>query len=145
MLTQRGVPDGHLYISLTISLFFSLGKFAELNSVTYGRMEVDESGKTKFTPDKWAAKLVPKSIKGNDATIEINIPADTTIGEWSLSVETITVQDKKKKHYRYEHPDYMYILFNPWCKGNLRLDTHFWFTPSASRRAYNAYSTLNQC
>lgn len=101
-----------------IRIIMKTGRFAELNSVTYGQMEVDESGKTKFTPDKWAAKLVPKSIKGNDATFEINIRADAAIGEWSLSVETITVQDKKKKHYRYEHPDNMYILFNPWCRDD---------------------------
>ena len=82
-------------------------------------MKVDESGKTKFTPDKWAAKLVSERSgpNGCDAVIDINPPATVAIGEWSLIVDTKTKLDKKTKIYRYEHPDDIYMLFNPWCKG----------------------------
>lgn len=86
-----------------------------MNSTTHGKMKVDESGKTKYSPDKWAANLLSKN--GNDAIIEIYTPPTVAIGEWSLVVDTKTTLDKKPKIYRYEHPDDFYILFNSWCKG----------------------------
>ena len=90
-----------------------------MNSSTFGKMKVDESGNKKFTGDKWAAKLVSenKGPTGFDAVIDIKPPATVAIGEWSLKVDTKTKLDGKTKIYRYEHPDDFYMLFNPWCQG----------------------------
>ena len=80
-------------------------------------MLVDESGDTKFTADKWAANLV--SNNGKEAVIDINVPSTCAIGEWSISVETETIENDKKKTFEFEHSDDIFIIFNPWCKGKV--------------------------
>ena len=101
------------------SILYFQGKYGKMNTSTFGKMKVDESGSKKFTGDKWAAKLISENDgpSGCEAVIDIKPPAWVAIGEWSLKVDTKTKLDGKTKIYRYEHPDDFYMLFNPWCKG----------------------------
>ncbi len=57
---------------------------------------------------KWAFKVLKAEDKS--LTLEINCPADAMLGKYELTIEN-------DDHVIYKHPNDLYVLFNPWCKG----------------------------
>ena len=55
------------------------------------------------------------SKKGNNITVYIHPGCDSVVGEYDFLLETAT--HGLKENYVYDHPDPVYLLFNPWCKG----------------------------
>ena len=100
----------HFYIMSS-----SPGKFPELSDATHCRIQVVENKHSKLKSKEWGARLIDCS--GNDAVIEVIFPTTCAIGEYELTVETKTVLKNKTTILTHKHPDFIYVLFNPWCKG----------------------------
>ena len=98
-------------------LLITTGELPDIADATHGEINVDETGEVKFESNKWNGRIVEQNE--NSVEMEVHIPANCAIGEWSFCVDTRTLVDgKKTKTFRYEHPDNFIILLNPWCKGN---------------------------
>lgn len=68
----------------------------------------------KWYPEEWGAKLMTQ--KGNRITVYIHPGCDAVIGEYDFLLEIDT--KGSKGNYVYDHPDPVYLLFNPWCKSD---------------------------
>ncbi|KAK3603921.1 hypothetical protein CHS0354_042932 [Potamilus streckersoni] len=71
------------------------------------------------TQHGWRAELY--SHDGNDTTIWIQIPPTCIVSDWWFSVETSLADAQSGSRinsFVYDHPDPIYVLFNPWCKDD---------------------------
>ncbi|WAR13577.1 TGM1-like protein, partial [Mya arenaria] len=89
----------------------SSGSFSP--SRTYAEVVLSE----EYVSDRWNAYI--KSRNGNDVTVAIMTPADTPVGKWRLSIDVIKSVESARAMYRYQFPDPLYILFNPWCRDDI--------------------------
>lgn len=64
--------------------------------------------------EAWGVRLV--SVNGVDLTAEVRSPIDSPVGIWQLNVETIVVGSKTHPN-TYNYDKDIYLLFNPWLKG----------------------------
>lgn len=65
--------------------------------------------------NEWGGYI--KSQSGNALHLVITTPASIAVGKWSLKIDVVKREDTSVKVFRYEHKDPIYMLFNPWCKG----------------------------
>lgn len=70
----------------------------------------------EYKSNYWNAYI--KRSYENDVTIGVMTPADVPIGKWRLNIDVIKLVGESQTMYRYSIRDPVYILFNPWCKGN---------------------------
>ena len=51
--------------------------------------------------------------------LQVTSPADAVVGRYQFYVETKTSVSgsDKQEEFRYQYPEEIIVLFNPWCKG----------------------------
>jgi transglutaminase 1 len=69
----------------------------------------------KDEKDQWGAKIVKQ--EKNTVLISVFTPPSCIVGKWMFSVDVIKKENEKVTIFRYNHKDPIYMLFNPWCKG----------------------------
>ena len=114
----------------------------------------------KDLENEWGAKIVKQS----DSSIVIRIftPPDCYVGKWKLKVTAVCKKKiegvEQPPTKTYEHPRPIYILFNPWCKGefykylssylSISINTFAWFWCKATaegcypKRSFNPLSNF---
>ena len=76
----------------------------------------DTSKTTSDAVGGWEATV--KEISGKTVTISITSEPDSNIGKYELYVQTKLENFSKEDNFTvHEHDGYIYMLFNPWCKG----------------------------
>ena len=65
----------------------------------------------------WSANLAQVNKEG--VRLQVTSPVDAVVGKYQLYVETKTTirGSDKPEEYRYQHPEDIIVLFNPWCRG----------------------------
>ena len=65
----------------------------------------------------WSAKIMQTNQES--VRLQIKSPADAVVGRCHFYVETKTSVPgvEKETDFRYQHPEEIIMLFNPWCKG----------------------------
>ncbi|KAL3860580.1 hypothetical protein ACJMK2_010682 [Sinanodonta woodiana] len=72
------------------------------------------------TAHGWRVELY--SHDGNDTTVWIQIPPTCIVSDWWFSVEASIADAQFGSRINslvYDHPEPMYVLFNPWCKDDI--------------------------
>ncbi|XP_071489677.1 protein-glutamine gamma-glutamyltransferase K-like [Diadema antillarum] len=92
----------------TLSLELLMGTRPSVGSGT--RVPIDLVTKA---PDADDFGLQVVSSSGSKVSLKVYLACDALVGEYTLVVCT---QTEKEDEYRFEHPDEVIILFNPWCK-----------------------------
>ncbi|KAL4234236.1 hypothetical protein ACF0H5_005887 [Mactra antiquata] len=71
----------------------------------------------------WKSDFLPivgtKNRDGMSANLWIFTPADCIVSDWRFSLQSILRTENETATVTYEHPDRIYILFNPWCKNDV--------------------------
>ncbi|WAR12579.1 TGMH-like protein [Mya arenaria] len=96
-----------------LRLVFEYGKCPIASKAT--RVELILSDKD--VKNEWGAWI--ESSKDALTSLRIMTPPKLAIGKWTLKIDVIKREDSNKTTYRYVHKDPIYILFNPWCKGDV--------------------------
>ncbi|KAL4234070.1 Transglutaminase 1 [Mactra antiquata] len=94
----------------------TIGEIPKPTKGTSVQFKIDEDGKQNYEADKWGAYL--EKCSGNDIDIMVHIAANSIIGEWNLSLISVSPGEKKNNVLKYEHDEDVIILFNPWCKDD---------------------------
>lgn len=106
-----------------VTLIFTLGAEPHAMRDTLGKVRLSPwrpeavQFDAEAEPYKWEARI--SGIDANTMTVEVRSPADAPVGEWQVIVETIdgAAPDGPTAYpYPYQHPDPVYLLFNPWQK-----------------------------
>ncbi|ESO95006.1 hypothetical protein LOTGIDRAFT_188829 [Lottia gigantea] len=103
-----------------LSFIFKTGEFPLPKSRTHSTCKL--SGEKTYKPGEWGVRIIKtgdetEEGKSPSVTFGIFIPANCVIGEWKFVIKTIIdVEDGKQKSVRYDHPDPIKVLLNPWCK-----------------------------
>ena len=65
----------------------------------------------------WSANLA--QVNKESVRLQVTSPVDAVVGKYQLYVETKTTirGSDKPEEYRYQHPEDIIVLFNPWCRG----------------------------
>jgi len=65
----------------------------------------------------WSVKIAQDNRE--DMRLQVTPPADAVVGRYQFYVETKTKVPgtDKQAEFRYQYPEEIIILFNPWCKG----------------------------
>ena len=65
----------------------------------------------------WSANLA--QVNKESVRLQVTSPVDAVVGKYQLYVETKTTirGSDKSEEYRYQHPEDIIVLFNPWCRG----------------------------
>lgn len=65
----------------------------------------------------WSAKIMQTNQES--VRLQITSPVDAVVGRYHFYVETKTSLPgvEKETDFRYQHPEEIIMLFNPWCKG----------------------------
>lgn len=70
----------------------------------------------------WKSDFLPVIGTKNRDCMEANLwvftPADCIVSDWKFSLQSILRTETDTATVTYEHPDRLYILFNPWCKND---------------------------
>ena len=71
----------------------------------------------EFVHGAWSAKIAQTNQER--VRLQITSPPDAVVGRYHLYVETKTSVPgvEKETDFRYQHPEEIIMLFNPWCKG----------------------------
>ena len=76
----------------------------------------DTSKTTSDAVVGWEATV--KEISAKTVTVSITSEPDSNIGKYELYVQTKLENFSKEDNFTvHEHDGYIYMLFNPWCKG----------------------------
>ncbi|WAR12914.1 TGMH-like protein, partial [Mya arenaria] len=102
-----------------VKINFALGENPLPTRGTEVEFDVDETGNGTFKADDWGANKLKQN--GNDISLQIFVPANCIIGEWTMSVKSYSFGKDKDGNdttlvFRYELDTDIAILFNPWCK-----------------------------
>ena len=65
----------------------------------------------------WSVKFA--QVNRETVRLQVTPPEDAVVGRYQLYVETksnVSGADKQSE-FRYQYPEEIIILFNPWCKG----------------------------
>ena len=99
-----------------VRLIFSFG---DNSSVLRGTRAINTvTSRESYSSDlaSWGVRMV--GARDNDLSVEVRSPVDSPVGVWSLNVETTTLGRKCQPNI-YEYDRHIYLLFNPWVKGNI--------------------------
>ncbi|XP_052817705.1 protein-glutamine gamma-glutamyltransferase K-like [Mya arenaria] len=104
-----------------VKINFALGENPLPTRGTEVEFDVDETGNGTFKADDWGANKLKQN--GNDISLQIFVPANCIIGEWTMSVKSYSFGKDKDGNdttlvFRYELDTDIAILFNPWCKDD---------------------------
>ena len=69
-------------------------------------------------PQKWDVRLHQQD--SFVMTLQVNIPANALVGLWRCHIETTTTTAGARPD-EFRCRDDIYILFNPYCRGTIRL------------------------
>ena len=72
----------------------------------------------KDEPGQWGAKIAQQT--GSSVVINVFTPPGCIVGKWKLKVDVVKRKDNQTSIFRYSHKGAIYMLFNPWCKGDLK-------------------------
>ncbi|XP_077542339.1 annulin-like isoform X2 [Haemaphysalis longicornis] len=50
--------------------------------------------------------------------VEITPPPNVIVGDWIMDIDSKSRSENDNTGFRYTHKDPIYILFNPWCRGD---------------------------
>ncbi|XP_050399134.1 annulin isoform X2 [Patella vulgata] len=96
-----------------LTFLFKTGEYPLPKAGTLASFKLQEGADRSYKPDSWGAHIV--KLDGNFMTMAVYVPAKCVIGEWEFVVKTIFEdKDGKKMSFRYEYPDDIIILLNPW-------------------------------
>ncbi|KAG8222477.1 hypothetical protein J437_LFUL000839 [Ladona fulva] len=101
-----------------IRVVFNFGQTPHTVKGTKGVADVNPN-KASFSeeqPEQWEAILKEKDT--DSVTVEIQSPIDAPVGIWTMEIETKIKQTAGRTRL-FRHPEKMYILFNPWRKGDV--------------------------
>ncbi|XP_063218624.1 hemocyte protein-glutamine gamma-glutamyltransferase-like [Bacillus rossius redtenbacheri] len=102
-----------------LQLVFSFGSKPD---PVRGTRRILVSGSTFYrNQDNWDAKMITKDE--NSIKLEVRSPPDAPVGEWRLRIEARLKIQPRAPPATYNYPDAIYLLFNPWAKGELRMVT----------------------
>uniref|UniRef100_A0A914XK01 Transglutaminase-like domain-containing protein n=1 Tax=Plectus sambesii TaxID=2011161 RepID=A0A914XK01_9BILA len=95
---------------------FSFGEKPSVETMT--KRIVPIGGLDDELSQKWGAKLV--MTDHNSIVVRVQPGASTAVGEWRMSILAgKRVNDWCQNFYlTYVHPEFIFILFNPWCKND---------------------------
>ena len=89
-------------------------------------------------PQEWG--LVITKVEGSKVRLTVYSSADSLVGEYKMNVNTLT---KSGVEFEFEHPEdapEIFMIFNPWCKGERRLLTIY---PIDEVKSVNVRFALN--
>ncbi|KAK6185333.1 hypothetical protein SNE40_007590 [Patella caerulea] len=96
-----------------LTFIFKTGEHPLPTTGTLVTFKLQEGADRSYKPDSWGAHMV--NLDGNFMTMAVYVPAKCVIGEWEFVVKrTLVKKDGKKMSFRYEYPDDIIILLNPW-------------------------------
>lgn len=93
----------------SLKFIFQIGD----NPMPSQKTEVKFGFVDKWYPEEWGAKMV--SRQDNFITLYIHPGCDCLVGVWDFMLETMAFG---KGSYCFDQFEPIYILFNPWCKGD---------------------------
>ncbi len=66
-----------------------------------------------------AWSVVFAQVNSENVRLRVTPPADAVVGRYQFYVETKSdvPGTEKQPEFRYQYPEEMIVLFNPWCKG----------------------------
>ena len=70
---------------------------------------------SKLEPKRWGAYVLAQN--GNILKLHVMTPPTCAVGRWELKIDVIEKGETSTITYRYNDKGRIYILFNPWCKG----------------------------
>ncbi|XP_063218712.1 hemocyte protein-glutamine gamma-glutamyltransferase-like [Bacillus rossius redtenbacheri] len=82
-----------------------------------GTGKVTLTGSTTYHKEAWDVRLVTKDTKS--IKLEVRSPPQAAVGEWRLRIETKLKTNPRAKPNVFHYPENIYLLFNPWHKGDL--------------------------
>ncbi|XP_037075537.1 hemocyte protein-glutamine gamma-glutamyltransferase-like isoform X2 [Pollicipes pollicipes] len=90
-------------------------KYGPRPVVTLGTKVYLPVGKKEFTKEKqhWDCRV--HGDDGATVVLQIQIPFDCLVGDWSFSIQTIGAESVGRRRAEYKCRENVYILFNPWC------------------------------
>ncbi|KAJ8303153.1 hypothetical protein KUTeg_019549, partial [Tegillarca granosa] len=125
-----GIEDGHLIIRrgqpFDIYVRFNGGFNPKRNKLRFvfktgpdpkpGRgTHVQCAIADSIIPGEWCAILKSRPSR-EEAVVTVYTPANCVVSDWNLTVESIITHCGRHMAFKYNHPNPIYVLFNPWCK-----------------------------
>ncbi|XP_022782995.1 coagulation factor XIII A chain-like isoform X1 [Stylophora pistillata] len=100
----------------TVTLQFAVGYRPQESKGTIIRVPVSLT--REFVHGAWSAKIAQTNQER--VRLQITSPPDAVVGRYHLYVETKTSVPgvEKETDFRYQHPEEIIMLFNPWCKDD---------------------------
>ena len=99
-----------------VRLLFSFGDNPSVLRGTRGINTITSRDSYLSDLESWGVRMV--GAHGKDLSVEVRSPVDSPVGVWSLNVET-TILGRKSQSNTYKYDRDIYLLFNPWVKGNI--------------------------
>lgn len=80
-------------------------------------IRVPVSQTKEYAYGAWSVKIA--QVNRENVRLQVTPPADAVVGRYQFYVETKTNVSgtDKQAEFRYQYPEEIIILFNPWCKG----------------------------
>lgn len=70
---------------------------------------------------EWGYQIT--SVEDKKVSLKICTGSSCIVGRYTVYIDTIhRNNEKKEEKYRHTHPDDIFIIFNPWCSGNLHMN-----------------------
>lgn len=105
------------YIEQTdiVRLLFNFGSNPNVFKGTRGVNTITNRNNYLLDLEAWGVRII--DISGIDLSVEVRSPIDSPVGVWQFNIET-TISDSKEPPNIYQYDKDIYLLFNPWLKGN---------------------------
>ena len=65
----------------------------------------------------WGYQVI--GVGEKKVNLKVCSAADAIVGKYQLFVDTVHSVHGDQRKFRYCHPDDIFVLFNPWCAGQL--------------------------
>ena len=122
-----------------VRLLFNFGPNPNVLRGTRGVNTITSRDSYLTDLEAWGVRLV--GVNGVDLTAEVKSPIDSPVGIWQLNVET-TVVGSKRHPNTYNYDKDIYLLFNPWLKGECFIFIYVLnLNETFEKRLFNARNT----
>lgn len=102
-----------------VRLLFNFGSSPNVFRGTQGVDIVTKRDSYLTDLEAWGVRMI--GVSENDLSIEVRSPVDSPVGVWQLNIET-TIAGSKEPPKTYQYDRDIYLLFNPWLKGNVYIN-----------------------
>lgn len=86
------------------------------NTVAVVPIGVRSSSEAFRGTSSWTAVVL--SSRDSFIDVEITSPPNAIVGDWIMDIDSKIRSENDNTGFRYTHKDPIYILFNPWCRGD---------------------------